>query len=83
MRLFIATYFLIASLSQSVPAQSNVSPTSNPPKIQTKQDKKDQKAKVRTEKEKAKSEAAPKGKKTTATQDAAYAAAYGAGIPKP
>jgi hypothetical protein len=78
----IATAFLIASLAQTALPQSIAAPPNGVQAVQSKQDKKEQKAKVKTQREAEKSQTGVMSKKTTPTQDAAYAAAYKAGIPK-
>ena len=82
MKLLKATFFLTVSLVQWVSAQSTAHPSHPGQTTASKQDKKEQKAAAQTQKETAKSQAPDKGKKTSSTQDAAYAAAYKAGIPK-
>jgi Ni/Co efflux regulator RcnB len=82
MKLSIVTVILLASLVQSASAQSNASAPNRNHAAESKQAKEEQKAKVRAQKETAKKPAADNGKKTTSTQDAAYAAAYKAGIPR-
>ena len=70
-------------LVQSGFAQSNSSSHNGDPSIQTKQDKKAEKAKVRAAKATSKAQSGDKGKSATTTQDAAYAAAYKSGNVKP
>jgi hypothetical protein len=82
MKLFVVAAFLLASLAVSVPAQSTVPPPTTAQEEGSKQDKKDQKAKTKTQKKTSKPAKADAGKKTSSTQDAAYASAYKAGIPK-
>jgi hypothetical protein len=77
----IAAAFLIASLVQSALPQSTAAPSDVHP-VESKQDKKEQLAKAKTQKKAEKSQTSDKSKKTTTSQDAAYAAAYKAGIPK-
>ena len=78
---------LIAVLSivlvRSDLAQSKGSPNNSDPSIQIKQDKKVEKAKVKAAKATSKAQTGDKGKNTTTTQDAAYAAAYKSGAVKP
>jgi hypothetical protein len=78
----IATAFLIASLAESALPQSTAAPTNSVQAVEIKHDKKEQKAKAKTQREAEKSQTGDKGKKTTPTQDAAYAAEYKTGIPK-
>jgi len=73
----LATVLLSVSLAQFGLAQSNPSTTTT--KDQTKQDQKTAKTKAKANKDESK---AHSGKKTTTTQDAAYALAYRSGIPK-
>ena len=70
---------LSIALAQSGLAQSNGPPKNSDPSIQTKQDKKIEKAKVKAAKATSKSQSGDKGKKAITTQDAAYALAYKSG----
>ena len=82
MKLFLVAAFLLAPLAVSVPAQTATPPPTRAHEAGSKQDKKDQKAKTKTQKETSKAANADAGKKTSSTEDAAYAAAYKAGAPK-
>ena len=82
MKLFLVTVIVLASLVQSAPAQSPASAPNRDQAVESKQVKEKQKGKIRAQKEAAKKPAADNGKKTATTQDAAYAAAYKAGIPR-
>jgi hypothetical protein len=73
----LAIAFLSVSLAQSGFAQTTVPPAKADSGVQTKQDKQAAKAKAKADKA-----ASKQGKKTTTTQDVAYALAYKAGIPK-
>jgi hypothetical protein len=72
----LATALLSVSLTQLGLAQSTPSTTTT--KDQTKQDQKTAKTKAKTKDD----SKADSGKKTTTSQDAAYAVAYRSGIPK-
>jgi hypothetical protein len=65
-------------LGQSGAAQTSTSPPTTDSNSQTKQDKKTQKAKTKMDKATARAQS---GKKTTTSQDAAYALAARKGIP--
>lgn len=82
MKFFVVTAFLLASLAPSVSAQSTPTSPNSAHKAESKQDKKDQKAKTKAQKETSKTAHAHAGKKTSTAEDAAYAGAYKAGIPK-
>jgi hypothetical protein len=82
MKLFLVTVIVLASLVQSASAQSPAPAPNRDQPVESKQIKEKQKAKTRAQKEEAKKPAADNGKKTATTQDAAYAAAYKAGIPR-
>ena len=82
MKLLFVTVIVLASLVQSASTQSPASGPNRDQSVKSKQVKENQKAKVSAQKEAAKKPAADNGKKTTTTQDAAYAAAYKAGIPR-
>jgi hypothetical protein len=82
MKLFIITVVFVALLTRSASAQSTDTHPSRAQAAESEQNKKDQKTKAKAQKEASKPPNADKGKKTTSTQDAAYAAAYKAGIPK-
>jgi hypothetical protein len=81
MKLFIVTAILLASLTQSASAQS-VSSSNRNQAADSKHDKKGQKAKPKRQKEIANAPPSDKSAKAASTQDAAYAAAYKAGIPR-
>ena len=66
----------VTSIAQSTPAPA---PVKTNAAAQTKQDKKVAKEKAKTDKASANAQS---GKKTTTSQDAAYALAYKQGIPK-
>ena len=80
-RLPILVLMLLIGLARESPAQSNGSPNSAP-NTQTKQDRKAEKSKDKAREAASKAQKGTKGKKTTPTQDAAYALAYKFGIPK-
>jgi Ni/Co efflux regulator RcnB len=82
MKLFIITVIVMASLVQTASAQSPASAPNRDQAVESKQVKEKQKAKVRAQKEAAKKPAGDNSKKTATTQDAAYAGAYKAGIPR-
>ena len=83
MKLFVVTAFFFSSLALSVvPAQSTNPATTHAEEASGKQDKKDQKAKTKSQKEAPKTTNGDAAKKPSSSQDAAYAAAYKAGIPK-
>jgi hypothetical protein len=82
MKLLTATLFLAISLAQCVSAQSKTQPANSSQSTVGKQEKKEQKATAQAQKQTAKGQTSDKGKKTSSAQDAAYAAAYKAGIPK-
>jgi GH24 family phage-related lysozyme (muramidase) len=82
MKFLILIAILMAALARPLPAQSPSSPGSGKPPSQSTQEKKDQKTQAKAEKAASKTRAAAKEKKTTSSQDAAYALAYKAGIPK-
>lgn len=82
MKLFIVAAILLASLTQSASAQALPSSNRNQ-RADSKHDKKGQKSHPKKQKELSNTRAAAdRNVKTTSTQDAAYAAAYKAGIPK-
>jgi uncharacterized protein YgiM (DUF1202 family) len=62
-------------------AQSSTSPSSSDASVQTKQDKKAERSKAKAAKAISKAQSG-RGKKTTSTQDVAYALAYKKGLPK-
>ena len=76
----LAIALLSASLAQVGVAQSTTSPTNADSNTQTKQEKQAQKAKAKSSKPPIKAET---GKKTTTSQDAAYALAARKGNPEP
>jgi Na+/H+ antiporter NhaC len=85
MKLFIIMVILLASLLQSVSAQSTASaPNRNQAATsrQVTRAKDGQTTKVQKQKYAAKKSVAENGKKETSAQDAAYAAAYKAGTPR-
>jgi hypothetical protein len=71
---------LMIGLAQSGVAQSSTSPTNTASSSQTKQDKKAEESKPKSKSTKAPIKA-DTGKKTTTSQDAAYAVAARKGIP--
>jgi hypothetical protein len=76
----LAIALFLVSLAQSGVAQSTSQTTpATTTKVQAKQDKQTAKAKAKANKDDSK---AHSGKKTTTTQDVAYALAYRSGIPK-
>jgi hypothetical protein len=74
-----AAFLLVVGLAQVGVAQSTTSPTTTDSSTQTKQDKKAAKEKAKTAKAPIKAET---GKKTTTSQDAAYALASQKGVEK-
>jgi hypothetical protein len=78
----LAIALLLASLSQFGSAQAAGSPVNTDSSSQTKNGKKDQKAKTKPTASKAPIKAET-GKKTTTSQDAAYALAARKGNPEP
>jgi hypothetical protein len=75
----LAVFLLVTGLAQVGLAQSNASPTTTDSNAQTKQDKKIAKEKTKRAKTPIKAET---GKKTTTSQDAAYALASQKGVQK-
>ena len=73
---FLSCSFVVTGVAQSNPAPA---PVKTDASAQTKQDKKVEKEKAKADKGTPK---ARSGKKTTTSQDAAYAEAYKQGLPK-
>ena len=78
----LAVAIVMIGLAPSGFAQSSTSPSSSDASVQTKQDKKAERSKAKAAKAISKAQSGSRGKKTTSTQDVAYALAYKKGLPK-
>jgi len=76
----LVVVIVMFGLAPSGFAQSSTSPSNA--SVQTKQDKKAEKSTAEAPKGISKAQSGNKGKKTTSTQDVAYALAYKKGLPK-
>ena len=78
----LVVVIVMFGLAPSGFAQSSSSLSSSNASVQTKQDKKAEKSKAEAAKAILKAHSGRQGKKTTSTQDVAYALAYKKGLPK-